>query len=220
MSENELREDQPGLAGWTRGDRKARFEETVERHRSLTRFAAPFLARVNFLDEDGGSPSPTLEAVRAYRENHAAGRRMLPPDAPVDFIPKALEPLVRRDGTIDRRRWESALFLKVRDEIRAGNLAIDGAKNFGRFESFFLPDADWPRTRDDFWARTEFPAEPDCAVGQLKARLSDALDRFLHGVPHNRQVTFDDDGWRLKGRPCRAAGSRTVGEPRRTASLA
>ena len=30
--------------------------------------------------------------------------------------------------------WESALFLKVRDEIQTGNLAIDGAKNFGRFE--------------------------------------------------------------------------------------
>ena len=36
----------------------------------------------------------------------------------------------------DRRRWESALFLKVRDEIQTGNLAIDGAKNFGRFEAF------------------------------------------------------------------------------------
>ena len=28
----------------------------------------------------------------------------------------------------DRRRWESALFLQVRDEIQTGNLAIDGAK--------------------------------------------------------------------------------------------
>ena len=42
---------------------------------------------------------------------------------------------------IDRRRWESALFLKVRDEIQTGNLAIDGPKNFGRFEAVFLPAA-------------------------------------------------------------------------------
>ena len=33
---------------------------------------------------------------------------------------------------------------------------------------------------------------------QLKARLSDAFDRFLEGVADNRQVAFDDDGWRLK----------------------
>ena len=35
----------------------------------------------------------------------------------------------------------------------------------------------------------------------MKARLSDAFDRFLEGVPDNRQVVFDDDGWRLKTDP-------------------
>ena len=198
VSENELREDHADLAHWTRGDRKARFEEMAERHGSLSRFAAPFLARMDFLDEGGASTSPTLEALRAYRELRVAGRRALSPETPVDFVPKALEPLVRRGGVIDCRRWESALFLKVCDEIRAGNLAIVGAKNFDRFESFFLPDARWRQTREDFWARTGFPADPDGAVSQLQARLSAAFDRFLDGVPHNHQVAFDDKGWRLK----------------------
>ena len=90
------------------------------------------------------------------------------------------------------------MFLKVRDEIQTGNLAIDGAKNFGRFEAFFLPAAQWERVREAFWARTGFPVEPAAAVEQLKTRLSDAFDRFLEGVADNRQVAFDDDGWRLK----------------------
>ena len=76
----------------------------------------------------------------------------------------------------DRRRWESALFLKVRDEIQTGNLAIDGAKNFGRFEAFFLPAARWEQVREAFWARTGFPVDPAAAVEQLRARLSDASD--------------------------------------------
>ena len=218
VSENELRGDHADLAHWTRGDRKARFEEMAERHGAVSRFAAPFLARMDFLDEDGASTSPTLEALRVYREIRAAGRRTLPPVAPVGFVPKALEPLVRRAGAIDRRRWESALFLKVCDEIRAGNLAIDGAKNFGRFGSFFLPDAPWQRTRDDFWARTGFPVEPDHAVSQLKARLSDAFDRFLDRVPDNHQVAFDDDGWRLKtdhAEPPDAKRSASLAELRR-----
>ena len=90
------------------------------------------------------------------------------------------------------------MFLKVRDEIQTGNLAIDGAKNFGRFEAFFLPAAEWERVSEAFWARTGFPVDPNAAVEQLKARLSDAFDRFLEGVADNRQVAFDDDGWRLK----------------------
>ena len=88
------------------------------------------------------------------------------------------------------------MFLKVRDEIQTGNLAIDGAKNFGRFEAFFLPAAQWERVREAFWARTGFPVDPDAAVEQLKARLSDAFDRFLEGVADNRQVAFDGGGCR------------------------
>ena len=34
------REDQSDLANWTRGDRKARFEQTAERHAGLSQFAA------------------------------------------------------------------------------------------------------------------------------------------------------------------------------------
>ena len=214
VSEEAFRDDDADLAHWTRGDRPARFVETARRHASLSRFAAPFLDRMEFLDEGGRSRSSTLEALRAYRELRKRGRRALPEDIPVDFIPKALDPLVRRDGAIDRRRWESALFLKVIDEIRAGNLAIAGAKNFGRFESFFLPDAAWQRTRDEFWARTGFPAGPDSAVDQLKARLSDAFDRFLRDVPRNGRVAFDDGGWKLKPDPADRLS------PDRTADLA
>ena len=198
VPEEQLQEDQSDLANWTRGDRRARFEQTAERHAGLSQFAAPFLSRMKFVDEQGEGTSPTLAALRAYREHRAAGRRGVPPDAPLDFAPTALQPLIRRDSVTDRRRWESALFLQVRDEIQTGNLAIDGAKNFGRFEAFFLPADQWEQVRDAFWARTGFPVDPGEAVERLQERLSDAFDRFLEGVADNRQVAFDDDGWRLK----------------------
>ena len=201
VPEEQLQEDQSDLTNWTRGDRRARFEQTAERHAGLSQFAGPFLSRMKFVDEQGEGTSPTLAALRAYREHRAAGRRGVPPDAPLDFAPTALQPLIRRDGVTDRRRWESALFLQVRDEIQTGNLAIDGAKNFGRFEAFFLPTAQWEQVRDAFWARTGFPVDPGAAVERLKERLSDAFDRFLAGVADNRQVAFDDAGWRLKTDP-------------------
>ena len=175
VPEAQLHEDQSDLANWTRGDRKARFEQTAERHAGLNQFAAPFLSRMKFVDEQGEGTSPTLAALRVYREHRAAGRRGVPPDAPLDFAPTALQPLIRHDGVTDRRRWESALFLQVRDEIQTGNLAIDGAKNFGRFEAFFLPADQWEQVRDAFWARTGFPVDPGAAVERLQERLSDAF---------------------------------------------
>lgn len=194
----DLREDQTDLANWTPGDRKARFVATAERHGSQSRLAAPFLAKMNFVDEKVTGASPTLAVLRVYRECRAAGQRNLPLYAPLDFASRAIEPLVCRKGVIDRRRRESALFHKVRDEVRAGNLAIDGAKNFGRFEAFFLPTAQWEQVRETFWIRTGFPGDPGLAVDHLKARLSEAFAHFLDSVSGNLQVTFDDKGWRLK----------------------
>ena len=51
--EAQLHEDQSDLANWTRGDRKARFEQTAERHAGLNQFAAPFPSRMKFVDEQG-----------------------------------------------------------------------------------------------------------------------------------------------------------------------
>ena len=95
VPEEQLREGQSDLASWTRGDRQARFEQTAERHAGLSQFAAPFLSRVKFVDEQGEGASPTLAALRAYREHRAAGRRDLPPDVSIDFVPPALQRLNR-----------------------------------------------------------------------------------------------------------------------------
>ena len=42
---------------------------------------------MKFVDEQGEGASPTLSALRAYREHRAAGRRGVPPHAPLDFRP-------------------------------------------------------------------------------------------------------------------------------------
>ena len=141
VPEAQLREDQSDLANWTRGDRKARFEQTAERHAGLSQFAGPFLSRMKFVDEQGEGKSATLSALRAYCEHREAGRRGVPPHAPLDFAPAALQPLIRHDGVTDRRRWESALFLKVRDEIgppgseSGGRKRTHGSRPAARSES-------------------------------------------------------------------------------------
>ena len=74
VPEAQLHEDQSDLANWTQGDRRARFEQTAERHAGLSQFAAPFLSRMKFVDEQGGGTSPTLAALRVYREHRPTHR--------------------------------------------------------------------------------------------------------------------------------------------------
>ena len=56
VPEAQLREDQSDLANWTRGDRKARFEQTAERHAGLSQFAGPFLSRFGLVP-----PQPAID---------------------------------------------------------------------------------------------------------------------------------------------------------------
>ena len=175
VPETQGREDQSALANWTRGDRQARVEQTAARHAGLRQVAAPFLSRMTCVDEPAEGVSPTLSAGRLSRAHRAAGRRGVPPDAPLDFAPTALPPLIRHTGETDRRRGASALFLTVHDEIQTGTLAIDGAKHVGRVEAFFLPRAQWEPVRNAFWARTGFPGDPAPAVEHLTTRLPDCI---------------------------------------------
>ena len=75
VPEAQLREDQSDLANWTRGDRKARFEQTAERHAGLSQFAGPFLSRMKFVDEQGEGTSATLSAAAGPAQGRAAQAR-------------------------------------------------------------------------------------------------------------------------------------------------
>ncbi|MCY4508521.1 MAG: hypothetical protein OXG35_16435, partial [Acidobacteria bacterium] len=79
-----------------------------------------------------------------------------------------MQPLIRHDGVTDRRCWESALFVKVRDEIQTGKPPPSTAR------------------RTSAGRATE-----GASVGMRSTG-------FLEGVADDRQVAFDDDGWRLK----------------------
>ena len=79
-------------------------EQTAERHAGLSQFAAPFLTRMKFVDEQGEGVSPTLSALRVYREHpprdevvaivelvHALAFFTRPPmrELPVEVMPPA-----------------------------------------------------------------------------------------------------------------------------------
>ena len=87
-----------------------------------------------------GAQSAIVEAVRLLRDMNQENRRKLPEDAPPDFIPKKLRPLVEQNGVVDKHAWECVLLTAVRDEFEAGNVFVDQSKRFGRFDDFFITD--------------------------------------------------------------------------------
>src|SRR5512135_989265 len=82
-------------------------------------FSPVLLRALEFFADAGDGDIPCLEALRVLKEMNADLKRKLPEDAPTDFIPKRLLPLVVTDGKPDRRAWECALLLKLQDDLRS-----------------------------------------------------------------------------------------------------
>src|SRR2546430_682770 len=71
-------------------------------------------------------------------------RPTFPEEAPTDLVPTARWPASRRpDGTFERRTWERALALGVREALRAGSLALPTRRRHGSFWKLVYDDAQW-----------------------------------------------------------------------------
>jgi TnpA family transposase/predicted transcriptional regulator len=186
-----------GLDEWVTGARSDVFHGLVRRFAHLRQYAPILLRTLEFFPDAGDGDVPCLEALRVLKEMNADSRRKLPDDAPTDFIPRRLLPLVVTDGKPDRKAWECALLLKLKDDLRSGNLSVKHGKRFGRFEDYFLPGERWEPLRQPFFRRSGLPADPGDVPGYLTKRLDAAYDLFLATAPANSYATADEDGWHL-----------------------
>ena len=186
-----------GLDEWVTGKKSDVFHGLVRRFNHLRQFSPVLLRALEFLPDAGDGDVPCLEALRVLKEMNADLKRKLPEDAPTDFIPKRLLPLVVTDGKVDRKAWECALLIKLQEDLRSGNLSVKHGKRFGRFEDYFLPKERWEPLRKSFFQRSGLPADPKNVPDHLTKRLNTAYDLFLKTAPANTYATADEDGWHL-----------------------
>lgn len=190
-----------GLDEWVTGKKSDAFHGLVRRFSHLRQFSPVLLRALEFLPDAGDGDVPCLEALRVLKEMNADLKRKLPEDAPTDFIPKRLLPLVVIDGKVDRKAWECALLVKLQEDLRSGNLSVKHGKRFGRFEDYFLPKERWEPLQKSFFQRSGLPLDPKDVRDHLTKRLNTAYDLFLKTAPANTYATVEEDGWHLSTDP-------------------
>jgi TnpA family transposase len=194
---DELEAQVAGLTEWVTGKKSDVFHGFVRRFGHLRQFSPVLLRALEFFPDAGDDDVPCLEAVRVLKEMNADLKRKLPEDAPTDFIPKRLLPLVVNDGKPERKAWECALLLKLQEDLRSGNLSVRHSKRFGRFEDYLLPQERWEPLRKSFFQRSGLPADPKDVPSHLTERLNRAYDLFLEMAPGNSYATVEEGGWHL-----------------------
>jgi TnpA family transposase len=181
---------------WLTGKYSHVFNLVMQRFYYLRQFSPAFLKSLTFRREEEADTA-LVTAIDLLQKMNEEGKRKLPEDAPLGFVPKKLRPLVESAGEVNKRAWECALLLAIRDEVRAGNIYVQQSKRFGRFDDFFIADGKWQAQRDAFFRRAGLPVLAKDVPGYLAERLNLAFDRFLEGLPENSYATIDEGGWQL-----------------------
>jgi hypothetical protein len=127
----------------------------------LRKFSPAFLNALDFFQDADGEPTACLRALQMLKEVNADGRRKLPAKAPIDFVSQRLRPIVGDGDGIDWRAWECALLVKLRNDLKAGNLSVRYSKRFARLDDFFIDDRRWQAMREDFFHRSGLPSDPN-----------------------------------------------------------
>jgi TnpA family transposase len=119
--------------------------ELLGRYPTIRSFAPELLGAFEFR---GGQPvAALLRAIELLRTMHQAGKRSLPDRSPTGFIRRSWRRFVMPGGDIDRKAYEICALSELRDRLRAGDIWVEGSRQFRDFESSLVPSATFEALR-------------------------------------------------------------------------
>ncbi len=155
----------------------------------LREFAPAVLAAIPF---DGATAArPLLSAVKVLVELNATGARMVPDDAPDEFVPTRWRGYLERaaatgDVTAYRHYWELCVLLALRDGLRCGDVFVPGSRRYADPASLLFTPEQWEPKRAEFFALVG--KSPDAArawadtEAELHRRLADLEATLASGA--------------------------------------
>ena len=152
--------------------------------------ALPFQAMI------GGEP--LMAAIGILRSLEAGTLTSIDPEAPSAFVPAAWRPFLNENGKVDRRLWEIALAIAIRDALRAGTLILSESREHVSFWNLIYDDRRWLEHRAEAYRRLDLPATPKSFIAALTAAHEQAARAAAADLPHNEFAAVLDGKLKLK----------------------
>lgn len=117
----------------------------------------------------------TLRAVELLHEAYGTGGRKWPKNLPTSFLRPAWRDAVRDSGreasAEHRRTWEAATLLALRDRLRAGDIWVEGSRQWRAIEDQLIPPALFAAMREAGPLPVAVPAAAEEYLAERRALL-------------------------------------------------
>ena len=119
-----------------------------------------------------------LRAIEIMRSFYASGRRSWPRHVPTGFLRKTWRKAVAADAGIDRRAYELCLFAELRNRLRAGDLWIEGSRQFKAIENQLIARPLFAAMDEAGPLPVAVPRDVDTYIQGRRALLEQRLDEI------------------------------------------
>ncbi len=205
---DELAKDLPEMRALLKGKAHQIFQEFVNKFAYFRQFTPELFALLALQSGAKNNKSNTLKALDVLNKLNKDNKRTIPSNVPLEFIPKQLRKfIIKSDGKVDRHAWECALYLKVRDEIKQGNINAPESKRFSSIKSFFIDNEAMELIAESFFNRSGFPQDPEQAGEYLTNRLKKAYFDYFNREAGNDYAKVVKGKWVLGTDPAESLSS-------------
>jgi len=167
----------------------------AERYAYMRKFAPSFLEAFEFNATDAGDD--LKDAIVLLRDQNRTGKRKLPDDPPMPFAAKHWPSLIVQDGKPQRRVYETAVVSTLRERLRAGDVWVDGSREYRRFDSYLQP-----RDKAEIIMRDAgFETDPDAWLSDRRATMAKRFDQVERALKRNALSGVRIERGRLKITP-------------------
>jgi TnpA family transposase len=171
---DEFTKDISKIRSFLKGKTRQTFHAFINKYGYFRKFTPKLFSILQLQNESTSCESSTLEALKLLTEINTDSKRKLPSDTPTSFISKELQKsVISSNGEIKRHAWESSLYLKIRDELKQGNINAPESKHYSSIKSFNISDLDWILIAGDFFKHSGFPQKSE----EVKKYFTERLDK-------------------------------------------